>query len=178
MQITVTSKADSLFPVVSAASIVAKVTRDDEVDNWKFNENLEKDDRDFGSGYPADPNTKKWLTKNFDRVFGLPDMCRFSWGTVKNLMEENLVKKVDIDVNLKDDNGNDVMSMDSQGEDIPKLTTKTVKGFVEYDFEVSQLNLLNKKMLTLTKDDYRMKDNRFLIGKNLRKIGYNTDFVL
>lgn len=56
---TVTSKADSLFPIVSAASVVAKVTRDKVLDAWTFSEStfVDKhgldDARTFGSGYPS-----------------------------------------------------------------------------------------------------------------------------
>lgn len=52
----VTSKADAIYPIVSAASIVAKVTRDRLLAAWNF---LEKDvdkgdeSRVFGSGYPS-----------------------------------------------------------------------------------------------------------------------------
>jgi ribonuclease H2 subunit A len=60
---TVAKKADSLFPIVSAASIVAKVTRDRVLEEW-HHEHAQLDrrlGRDFGSGYPADPRTKQWL---------------------------------------------------------------------------------------------------------------------
>lgn len=92
----VTPKADSLFPCVSAASIVAKVTRDKTLEDWEYEENKfvemlrEKDEKfsiKFGSGYPGDPTTKKWLTENFDPVFGYPNIVRFSWSTTKNNMK-------------------------------------------------------------------------------------------
>lgn len=53
MKITVSKKADSLFPIVSAASICAKVTRDAALKNWKFIEQPDKViDSNWGSGYP------------------------------------------------------------------------------------------------------------------------------
>ena len=45
-------------------------------------------DRNWGSGYPADPVTKKWLQNNFDPVFGFPNIVRFSWATITNYFEE------------------------------------------------------------------------------------------
>lgn len=36
-----------------------------------------------------DPNTVAWLKNNLDDVFGLPQLARFSWSTVKNLLESN-----------------------------------------------------------------------------------------
>ena len=53
-QFTVTSKADSLFPVVGAASIFAKVTRDFNLEHWQPTAADSLDfDRNFGSGYPS-----------------------------------------------------------------------------------------------------------------------------
>jgi hypothetical protein len=42
----------------------------------------------YGSGYPGDPNTKKWLVNNFDPVFGYSELVRFSWKTSKVSIEE------------------------------------------------------------------------------------------
>jgi ribonuclease H2 subunit A len=55
LQFTVIPKADALFPVVSAASIVAKVTRDVFMQAWKFGPAQQelKLDEEFGSGYPS-----------------------------------------------------------------------------------------------------------------------------
>ena len=53
--------ADSRFVIVSAASIVAKVTRDRAIE-------LLRKDHNLGSGYPSDPKTmnfiKKWIADN------------------------------------------------------------------------------------------------------------------
>jgi len=89
-EITVTPKADSLFPIVSAASICAKVVRDFTIQNWKFKENCFFP-TNFGSGYPSDPVTKKWLKNNGDLVFGFPSILRFSWKTSENLMKDSAV---------------------------------------------------------------------------------------
>jgi ribonuclease H2 subunit A len=64
---TVCPKADSLYPIVSVASIAAKVTRD------RCPTLL---DGETGSGYPSDPTCQKWLQDNVDRVFGYPDNAR------------------------------------------------------------------------------------------------------
>ena len=45
--------------------------------------------KDIGSGYPSDPNTKNWLDKNFDPVFGYPTLARFSWGTITKIFDDN-----------------------------------------------------------------------------------------
>ena len=79
----VSVKADSLFSVVSAASIVAKVTRDSHIK--KYAETL----GDIGSGYPSDPNTQKWMKNNLHPVFGFPSkFVRISWRTCTDIMSE------------------------------------------------------------------------------------------
>ena len=61
IKVTVSKKADSIYPVVSAASICAKVARDKALKNWNFREknfqhlnvvDLKKIEA-WGSGYPG-----------------------------------------------------------------------------------------------------------------------------
>eukprot|EP01119_Soliformovum_irregulare_P019484 TRINITY_DN6179_c0_g1_i2.p1 TRINITY_DN6179_c0_g1~~TRINITY_DN6179_c0_g1_i2.p1 ORF type:complete len:209 (+),score=36.61 TRINITY_DN6179_c0_g1_i2:269-895(+) len=89
--ITVSKKADSLFPVVSAASIVAKVVRDYRLKHWEFKEGEIKASTQFGSGYPGDPTTITWLQNNSDQVFGFPSIIRFSWKTTKEIINKTCV---------------------------------------------------------------------------------------
>lgn len=89
-KITVAKKADSTYPIVSAASICAKVTRDHALQSWKLNNIAEESNEDdFGSGYPNDPNTKKFLAKYCDPVFGYTQFVRFSWSTAVNSLKEH-----------------------------------------------------------------------------------------
>ncbi|RVW69808.1 Ribonuclease H2 subunit A [Vitis vinifera] len=81
VKFVVAKKADSLYPVVSGASIVAKVTRDRALRDWVLVETAENMHRNFGSGYPGDPVTKSWLQHHKHSVFGFPTLVRFSWGT-------------------------------------------------------------------------------------------------
>ena len=74
-------KADVNHVVVSAASILAKVAREEEV------EELKKKYGDFGSGYPADPYTKKFLEEHGDRLKN-SGIFRRSWQTWKRLYPE------------------------------------------------------------------------------------------
>jgi ribonuclease H2 subunit A len=53
IKFTVSKKADSLFPIVSAASIIAKVTRDKALREWVMEETGKDVGRNFGSGYPG-----------------------------------------------------------------------------------------------------------------------------
>ncbi|KJA26280.1 hypothetical protein HYPSUDRAFT_181046 [Hypholoma sublateritium FD-334 SS-4] len=90
---TVTTKADSKFKIVGAASVAAKVTRDACVEGWHFAESEGAAGLTFGtalgSGYPSDPNTQAWLKSAVEPVFGFPNIVRFSWTTVKVLLEKH-----------------------------------------------------------------------------------------
>ncbi|TMW62684.1 hypothetical protein Poli38472_005302 [Pythium oligandrum] len=83
IEFRVAKKADSLFKVVSAASIAAKVTRDRSITEWNWEAPSLTLSKEFGSGYPSDPRTKTWLTENMDPVFAFPNIVRFSWGTIE-----------------------------------------------------------------------------------------------
>ncbi|KAI9302701.1 ribonuclease HII [Cunninghamella echinulata] len=86
---TVEPKADALYPIVSAASICAKVTRDQITKNWIWTEPGLQLSKEFGSGYPSDPNTVLWLDNNEVPFFGYPSIIRFSWKTITNRLEES-----------------------------------------------------------------------------------------
>jgi ribonuclease HII len=72
-------KADHIFPVVGAASIVAKTTRDARLGLYQVGY------PDFGSGYPSDPKTRAWLEQLAQERQGWPPFVRTRWGTVRDL---------------------------------------------------------------------------------------------
>ena len=72
-------KADLKYPVVGAASIIAKVERDKAISQ------LQQKHGNIGCGYPSDPKTIKFL-ENWIRKFGsYPDFVRKSWKTAKRI---------------------------------------------------------------------------------------------
>jgi ribonuclease HII len=72
IELIVEHKADDKYLVAGAASILAKVTRDNEI------EKLRKIHGDFGSGYPSDPKTIEFIKENYN----LP-IFRKTWDTWK-----------------------------------------------------------------------------------------------
>jgi len=87
-------KADERYPVVSAASIIAKTTRDEHV--RIIAQELEKRiNLPLGSGYPADPVTQKFLTTWLKTYGTMPPHVRLSWKTVDNLFKAQKIKKLD-----------------------------------------------------------------------------------
>lgn len=115
---TVTPKADSKFKIVGAASVAAKVTRDAWIEGWVFEETHSTDStqnsveptwgNSLGSGYPSgkltclpyainmlitrvlsDPKTQAWIKSSLDPTFGFPSIVRFSWTTIKVVLEKD-----------------------------------------------------------------------------------------
>ncbi|KYK27593.1 RNase HII [Thermoplasmatales archaeon SG8-52-1] len=87
-------KADDIYPIVSAASIIAKTRRDEEVE--KISQILEKKlNYPLGSGYPADPITQNFIKKWFEKYKKLPPYTRHSWKTVQNFLNMSNIRKLD-----------------------------------------------------------------------------------
>jgi ribonuclease HII len=82
MQIISEHHADRTFPVVSAASIIAKVRRDGLI------EGLRSEYGDFGSGYITDPKTMEFLRSWRRSHTEYPPIVRMSWKTIKQLEAE------------------------------------------------------------------------------------------
>ena len=75
-------KADAKYLPVSAASILAKVTRD------KAIEKLKKQYGEIGSGYPSDPRTRKFLEEYYKEHGEFPPIVRKSWKTLRKIEEK------------------------------------------------------------------------------------------
>lgn len=74
------NKADEKYPIVSAASILAKIARD------KIISDLKKEYDDFGSGYMSDPKTDQFLKDCYQKNKSFPPIVRQKWSPVKKLI--------------------------------------------------------------------------------------------
>jgi ribonuclease HII len=72
-------KADAKIEVVAAASIIAKETRENEI------EKLKEKIGDFGSGYPSDERTIKFLKSFYADNGKWPTGTRESWKTLERI---------------------------------------------------------------------------------------------
>ena len=83
VDVVVLNHADESIPVVSAASIVAKVIRDSIISR------LKETYGEFGSGYPSDPRTiealRRWVSSG-----SIPPIVRRSWRTVRRMLSSRL----------------------------------------------------------------------------------------
>ncbi len=80
--------ADRKYVVVAAASVVAKVRRDQRIAE------LRQRYGDFGSGYSSDPRTIAFLEKWVSEHGKLPDFARKSWETARRVESEAKQKSV------------------------------------------------------------------------------------
>jgi ribonuclease HII len=81
-------KADDTYPVVSAASILAKVRRDEIVAD------LREEFGDFNSGYPSDDKTIKWLEVWHKEHGNWPPFVRCSWEPVIKIKRDSAQTKL------------------------------------------------------------------------------------
>lgn len=72
--------ADDTYPIVGAASIVAKVERDRRVAE------LAAEYGEIGSGYPSDPTTRSFLAEYVGDHGELPACARASWQTAADVL--------------------------------------------------------------------------------------------
>nr|CCC93661.1 putative ribonuclease H [Trypanosoma congolense IL3000] len=82
LRITVSKKAELKFPIVAAASVVAKLERDSHIERLGI---------DVGSGYPSDPKVMTWVRSHVHRFFVVPRVHKFvrlSWGPVVQLAND------------------------------------------------------------------------------------------
>ncbi len=75
-------KADATYPIVSAASILAKVERDRAI------QELTEKYGDIGAGYPSDPETIRFLENWITKRGSYPDFVRKSWKPAQKVKEE------------------------------------------------------------------------------------------
>jgi len=75
--------ADETYPLVAAASVIAKVERDARIDA------LADEYADYGplgSGYPSDPTTREFLSRYVGETGELPGCARASWSTCADVL--------------------------------------------------------------------------------------------
>jgi ribonuclease HII len=75
-------KADRTYPVVSAASIIAKVERDAEITKLKVKYG------DFGTGYLTDDKTMVFLKRLLEKNGDYPSCIRKSWKPAQRAKSE------------------------------------------------------------------------------------------
>ncbi|KPV65115.1 MAG: Ribonuclease HII [Candidatus Bathyarchaeota archaeon BA1] len=90
-QIISEHKADAKYPIVSAASIIAKVERDKAISK------LRERHGDLGSGYAADPKTIQLLEDWIKRFGSYPDFVRESWEPAKRLKAKAKAKQTSLE---------------------------------------------------------------------------------
>lgn len=80
--------ADAINIVVSAASIIAKITRDQEI------QKIRTKYRNIGSGYPSDERTMKFIRHWVNKNGSAPEFARKSWKPLKLMLEQTAQYKL------------------------------------------------------------------------------------
>lgn len=83
-------KADEKYPIVSAASILAKNKRDKEIK--KIEKNIEQE---IGKGYPIDKKTTKFLEDWLNKKEKSPIFCRRTWKTFRDIKKKKDQKNLE-----------------------------------------------------------------------------------
>jgi ribonuclease HII len=90
LQIISKHGADDFYPIVSAASIIAKTQRDSEIEKIKL-----KLGENIGSGYPSDSTTINFL-ENWIKEHGTPPPhTRHSWKTTQRILDKAKCRKLE-----------------------------------------------------------------------------------
>jgi len=87
-EIVLEHKADLNYPIVAAASIIAKVERDKAV------EKLREEHGNIGSGYPSDPVTTKWMENWMANNDRFPDFVRRTWIPAEQMEKDKSQSKL------------------------------------------------------------------------------------
>ena len=84
-EIVAENKADDKYLIVGAASIIAKVVRDKEIEKIK-----DEIGYDFNSGYTSDPFTMAFLAKHGNEM-KVRKYIRHKWATLANLRQKKII---------------------------------------------------------------------------------------
>lgn len=89
IDLVVENYADEIYPIVSAASVIAKVERDKVIEKIKRKEGF-----NFGVGYSHDNRTIQFVEKLIRERKHLPPYVRKSWITTQVLRESSWQRKI------------------------------------------------------------------------------------
>jgi len=154
------TKADLNYLEVGAASILAKVTRDEEIKKIR-----KKIGHDFGSGYPSDPKTIKFLKENYGKY---PEIFRHSWSSCQRLIGEGNQKSL-TDFNeepvFEEVVNEDLKELEKYGYKFVKIKTEHEVARLKGDCTITLYK--TGKMLVQGKEEAKKK-----IKKILESMGY------
>jgi ribonuclease HII len=87
-EIIAENRADATYPIVGAASILAKVHRDQII------EQLRSQYGDFGWGYPSERKTQQFLAEWYAAHGAFPEWVRARWRTIQRLIQSDIEREL------------------------------------------------------------------------------------